>query len=190
VTVRFINQESDVSIMVSLESERLVLREFNEGDFEAVHRYASDPEVVKFMSWGPNTEEDTSRFLERAIGYQSQEPRTSHRLAITLKKSGYLIGGCGIRVSSQKFREGDVGYCLTRDYWGKGYATETATRLIKYGFEDLKFHRLYATCDPNNIGSSRVLEKVGMKLEGHLRENVLMRGRWRDTLIYGILEKE
>jgi len=174
--------------MVSLESERLVLREFTERDFDAVHRYGSDPEVVRFMPWGPNTEEDTAAFLRRAIAKQIREPRTQYELAVTLKDSGQLIGGCGIRVSNLK--QGDIGYCLNRGYWGKGYATETAMRLLRYGFEDLGFHRLYATCDPNNLRSRRVLEKAGMRLEGHLRENVLKRGEWRDSLVYAILEKE
>jgi RimJ/RimL family protein N-acetyltransferase len=176
--------------MVSLESERLVLREFREEDLKAIHRYASDPEVVRFMPWGPNTEEDTAGFLRRAIEYQSKDPRTHYEIAITLKEGGHLIGGCGIRASNLELREGDFGYCLNRDHWGRGYATETALRLLRYGFEDLKLHRLYATCDPENIGSRRVLEKIGMRREGHLRENVRVRGRWRDSLLYAILDKE
>jgi RimJ/RimL family protein N-acetyltransferase len=176
--------------MVSLESERLVLREFIEQDFDAIHRYAVDPEVVRFMPWGPNTEEDTDRFLRRAVGYQSQDPRTHYELAVTIKEGGYLIGGCGIRATNLGLREGNIGYCLNRDHWGRGYATETARRLLRYGFQHLEYHRLYATCDPENTGSRRVLEKIGMRREGHLRENVWMRGEWRDSLVYAILEKE
>lgn len=176
--------------MVSLESERLVLREFTERDFDAVHRYGSDPEVSRFMPWGPNTEEDTAGFLRRAIAKQGREPRTQYELAVTLRDSGHLIGGCGIRVVNMELGEGNIGYCLNREHWGRGYATEAARRLLRYGFQHLEFHRLYATCDPENIGSRRVLEKIGMRQEGHLRENVRMREEWRDSLVYAILENE
>ena len=78
------------------------------------------------MAWGPNSEEDTARFLRRAIVKRSREPRTQFELAVTLKESSQLIGACGIRVSNLELREGDIGYCLTRDHWGRGYATEAA----------------------------------------------------------------
>jgi len=176
--------------MVSLESERLILREFTERDFDAVHRYGSDPEVSRFMPWGPNTKEDTAGFLRRAIAKQIQEPRTQYELAVTLKDTGHLIGGCGVRAVNMERGEGNIGYCLNQDHWGQGYATEAARRLLRHGFQELKFHRIFATCDPENIGSKRVLEKIGMRQEGHLRENERMRGKWRDTLVYAILDRE
>lgn len=176
--------------MISLTSEHLLLREFKDDDWESVHTYACDPEVVKYMTWGPNTSDNTRNFILRAIAYQQEQPRIHFELAITLREEGHLIGGCGIRVSSPELREGNIGYCLNRNYWSKGYATEAARELLRFGFEALSLHRIYATCDPENFASRRVLEKIGMTLEGHLRENLLMRGEWRDSLIYAILARE
>jgi RimJ/RimL family protein N-acetyltransferase len=107
-----------------------------------------------------------------------------------LKDTGKLIGGCGINVSNPENREGWLGYCLNRNFWGKGYATETARGLIKFGFEKLDLHRLFATCDPENLASAHVLEKSGMKREAHLREHKWSKGKWRDSYLYAILEQE
>lgn len=176
--------------MTSLTSERLLLREFNENDWQAVHLYGSDPEVVRYMPWGPNTEEESQRFIRRAITFQLEQPRRHYELAVVLKEEDLLIGGCGIRVSNPDIMEGNIGYCLNRNFWGKGYATEAARTLLTYGFETLNLHRIYATCDPENKASVRVLEKIGMSLEGRHRENLRIRGEWRDSLIYAILDYE
>lgn len=82
------------------------------------------------------------------------------------------------------------GNIINPDFWGMGYATEVAKLLIKLGFREFNLHRIYATCDPRNIGSSKVLEKIGMIFEGRMRENLLMKDEWRDSLLYSILDKE
>lgn len=174
--------------MVTLTSERLVLREFTRDDFDAVHLYGSDPEVVKYMPWGPNTRAETRRFLERNIQGQVVKPRTSYELAITI--DGKLIGGCGLTIHSVSDKHAEIGYCLRRDMWGKGIATEVAAALIRFGFSELGLHRIAAKCDPDNHGSYRVMEKNGMKREGVLRDEKNIRGEWRDSYIYSILEHE
>ena len=176
--------------MTALSSERLLLREFVEQDAASVHSYARDPEVVKHMPWGPNTENDTRDFIQRAVGYQLEQPRTHYELAVTLRDKGVLIGGCGIRVTNPVLREGNFGYCLNKQYWGNGYATEAAETLLDFGFGTMKLHRIYATCDPENHASRKVLEKNGLTQEGHLRENLMIRDVWRDSLVYAILDRE
>ncbi|GAA3412269.1 GNAT family protein [Paenibacillus hodogayensis] len=76
------------------------------------------------------------------------------------------------------------------DYWGKGIATEVANLLVNFGFKELHLHRIYATCDPRNIGSAKVLNKVGMTQEGRLRDALLIKDGWRDSLVFGILQHE
>jgi len=142
------------------------------------------------MPWGPNTEEDTRNFVQRAIAHQQECPRRHYELAVVLKKENLLIGGCGIRVSNPDLGEGNIGYCLNKNFWGRGYATEAAGALLTFGFKTLNLHRIYATCDPENVASVRVLEKIGMYLEGHLRETLRIRGEWQDSLIYAILDHE
>ncbi len=174
--------------MVAIETERLVLREFTVDDYEAAHAYASDPRVVEYMSFGPNTPEDTRQFLRRAIEKQRQSPRTGYTLALTI--GGELIGGCGLTVTDAKLGEGEIGYCMRPEFWGRGVGTEAAGALIGFGFKELGLHRIIAKCDPMNVASWRIMEKNGMHREGRLIENVKIRGEWRDSLLYSILEHE
>lgn len=174
----------------TIETERLILRELNEGDFLSIHSYASDPEVSKYLPWGPNNEADTKVFLDRVIKYQYDNPRYDYEIGVVTKEDDNLIGACSMHVSNSYNKEGWIGYCYNKQYWGNGYGSETAKYIIKFGFEDLKLHRIFATCDPNNIGSAKVLEKIGMKKEGHLREHKWQKGSWRDSFLYSILEHE
>jgi ribosomal-protein-alanine N-acetyltransferase len=176
--------------MVVIETERLVLRDLEEADWKAVHSYASDPEVVRFMSWGPDTEEEDRAFVARAVAGQREQPRRNFTLAIVLRKEDTLIGSCSIHVSDLANREGWIGYVLDRRHWGKGFATETARALLSFGFGQLGLHRIFATCDPENVASAHVLEKVSMKREGCMREHKWARGRWRDSYLYAILDRE
>lgn len=174
---------------MTLTTDRLILREFRDADWVAVHEYASDPEVVRYMPWGPNTEEDTRAFVGRAIVSQADDPRTGYEFAITLR-GGRLVGGCGIHAMNATNRSAFMGYCLSRDVWGQGFATEAAGALMAFGFEALGLHRIAATCDVDNAASAKVLEKAGMRREAHFREDTLLRGRWRDSYLYAVLEDE
>jgi len=176
--------------MVIICTERLILREFDETDWQAVHNYASNPEVVRYRHWGPNTTKETQEFIRRSIVCQKEQPRRNYTLAIILKADEKLIGGCGIHISDPENRKGWIVYCLNRLFWGCEYATEVAKALLRFGFLQLGLHRIFATCDIKNIGSSKVLEKISMRREGHLREHELLKGSWRDSLLYAILEHE
>ena len=169
---------------------RLVLRDFTIEDGPAVHRYGSDPEVVRHLPWGPNTPADTQAFLGRKLEDQRTDPRRAFDLAVTLASGGELIGAAGVRITSPQFRTASMGYAYRRDSWGKGYATEAARALVAFGFGELGMHRIYAFCDTDNPASARVLEKTGMQREGRLRRHVLVRGRWRDSYLYAILEDD
>jgi len=173
-----------------LETARLILREYQESDFESVHKYASDPEVVRYMEFGPNTETDTMYFIRSQIQHQNEQPRRVFDLALVSKAEAQLIGACSIVVANPQNREGFIGYILNKDHWNQGYITEAADEIIKFGIKELRLHRIYATCHPDNIGSYRVMEKIGMRREGLLREDKFVRGHWRDSLIYSILEHE
>ena len=174
------------------ETKRLILREFSHADFEDVHAYASNLENIKYMIWGPNSEEDTIEFLDDCISNIDKNPRTQYDFAITLKENGKVIGGCGIYLNNELY-EGMLGWVLHKDYWKQGYMTEAGKELLRFAFEDLKLHRLYATCDAENYGSYRVMENLGMRREGHIIKNRKFTGfkdEWHDELFYGILYEE
>lgn len=173
---------------MELRTERLLLREFVEEDWRAVHEYGSDPEVVRFMPWGPNTEDDTRAFVARALAAQSEEPRRNYYAAVTLLAGGWLIGACSLHLGSPANRSAWIGYCYARAFWGCGYATEAARALVSFGFRELGLHRIWASCDVENAASARVMEKLGMQREGRLRQDMNIRCRWRDSFIYAVLE--
>jgi [ribosomal protein S5]-alanine N-acetyltransferase len=174
----------------TLETPRLLLREFEQASWLAVQQYAADPEVVRYLTWGPNTEEETRTFLARTLAAQQSQPRLDFELAVILKGERRLIGGCRLHLSSLPHRQATLGYGLERAAWRQGYATEAALAMLAFGFEQVGLHRIFAICDPANTGSARVLEKIGMHYEGHLREHLWVKGHWRDSLLYAILEQE
>jgi RimJ/RimL family protein N-acetyltransferase len=173
-----------------LRTPRLVLREFRESDFDAVHAYGADPEVARFMVWGPNTPEETRAFLDRVQEQQAGWPRPSVNTAVELADSGRLIGSAELRVVHSENQHGEFGYCFHRDVWGQGYGPEAAGALIRQGFEEMGLHRITATCDVRNRKSWRVMEKLGMRREAMFREDVRVKRRWRDTYLYAILAEE
>jgi [ribosomal protein S5]-alanine N-acetyltransferase len=176
--------------MAQLETERLIIREFKRSDLSSVQLYAEDPVVARYMDWGPNTERQTREFIDVAISFAKEKPRRNFEFAMTLKENGELIGGCGLRVVHSLNQTAEIGYVLNREFWKRGFALEAANAVINYGFEDLKLHRLCARCDARNLASARVMERGGMRREGHFLRDTLIKNDWRDTFFYAILRDE
>jgi RimJ/RimL family protein N-acetyltransferase len=174
---------------VTLATPRLTLREFSAEDFAAVDAYGSDPQVTRWTVFGPNSERDTRGFLQQARVSRAERPRRNFDLAVTLSGDGRLIGGCGLR-RTDVVGEAFIGYVLRRDAWGRGYATEAARALLAFGFERLGLRRIFADCHPANMASWRVMEKLGMRREGHFREEKLVKGEWWDRYVYAMLAPE
>lgn len=176
--------------MVNIQTNRLILREFEDEDWVSVHEYAKDVEVSKYMEWGPNTEKETRNFVKGARTFRRDDPRRHYEMAIMHKEDKKLVGGCGLTIFDAGLRQAALGYTLHREYWNKGIATEAASCLVRYGFEELGLHRIHATCDVLNIGSAAVMKKLGMRQEGHFLEERLIKGSWRNTFLYAILASE
>jgi [ribosomal protein S5]-alanine N-acetyltransferase len=170
--------------------QRVVLRELRPTDWHGIHSYASLPEACRYQAWGPNTEEQSRAFCDRQIAAAAEEPRGLYALAITGGGGDAIIGMASLHVRSFEHAQADISYIVHPREWGKGYATDSALLLLELGFSELHLHRIYATCDPRNIASVRVLEKIGMTLEGKLRESMHIRDGWRDSLFYSILLQE
>jgi len=178
--------------MLAIETERLVLRDFVEEDWRAVHRYASDLDVMRFIIYRANSEEETRGFIRTALEQAQSEARERYEFAIVLREgpeAGELIGGCGIGSGNLEW-EAEFGYCLNPGYWGRGYGTEAAGALLRFGFEVLGMHRIYARCNAANEGSARVLEKCGLRREARLRERIRGFDQWWDELVFAMLDHE
>jgi RimJ/RimL family protein N-acetyltransferase len=173
-----------------LATERLLLREFRGEDFDDIQAYGSDPEMVRYMDWGPNTPEMTRQFLDLRLAEQQEWPRLGYSLAVEWSGEGRVIGAVRLEVKDPANRTADLGYGFHRDFWGRGVASEAAGALVRVAFDRLGLHRVWATCDARNLASQRVLEKLGMRREGVMRANAWSRDRWRDTLLYAVLADE
>ena len=173
-----------------IETPRLIRREFVVGDWPAVLAYQSDPRYLRLYAWTARSEADARAFVAGFVASQAVAPRRKYQLAITLRDGGELIGNCGIRLAESGVQVADLGYEISPEYWGRGYATEAARAMLDFGFGTLGLHRIWAECVPENAASRRVMEKLGMRREGRLRQTQRYKGRWWDTLVYGILEDE
>ena len=175
---------------MELITERLLLREFEFSNWPDVLAYQNDPRYLRYYEWTNRTPEAVQAFVQMFLAQQQEQPRTKFQLAVVLKSTGKLIGNCGIRLKSPDTHLGDIGYELSPEHWGHGYATEAARAIVTFGFTQLKLHRIEAQCIAENVGSAHVLQKLGMQLERRLRENEYFKGCWWDTLLFGILERE
>ena len=173
-----------------LETERLLLREFDPNDFADVHAYTSDPEVHRYWGGHAYTALETREFLAACAEDRRRLPRVHYRFAIVLRETGTVIGGSGIEDISHSRREATLGYALNRDYWSRGLTTEVARRLLEFAFSTLRLHRVVALCNTENAASERVLRKCGFVHEGTLREHQLIGDEWQSSELYSLLDRE
>jgi RimJ/RimL family protein N-acetyltransferase len=129
---------------------------------------------LQYYEWADRMPGDAQRFVQMFLDQQEEQPRRKFQLAAVLKAGGQLIGNCGIRWQAAGAHEADIGYELAPAHWGHGYATEAARAIVQFGFAGLKVHRIWAWC-MQKTASARVLERLGLKLEGRLRERILQR---------------
>ena len=173
-----------------IRTPRLLLREFREADATDVHAYASDPEVARYMDWGPNDDAVTEAVMQRWLIVQQTWPREDVNLAVEHLAEGRVIGSIRLGLKDPEGRTADFGHSYHRDYWRQGYGAEAARALMRVGFETLDLHRIWATADVRNEGSWKLLARLGMRREAHFVRDLHVKGRWRDTYLYAILAEE
>jgi len=169
----------------TLETSRLRIRPYRNADIAELLPLIGTREVAAttLRIAHPYTEQDAREFFQLA-----KEPDKLW-LAITLRADARQIGGIGMRIEPQH-RHAELGYWLGAAYWGQGYATEAAREMLRYGFEELGLHRIFATHFKHNAASGRILKKIGMHCEGCQREHLLKWGEFVDSEMYGILRRE
>lgn len=175
---------------MQLITNRLILREFAENDWQAVFAYQSDPAYLRYSPYFYRNEQDVCSCVNMFIQWSLEVPRKRYQLAIVLRDGERLIGNCGVRMQTAHSQIADIGYEIDRHYWGQGYATEAALALLSFGFNQLHLHRIWAYCIAENTASARVMEKIGMIYEGRQRQSEHIKGRWWDTFHYAMLEQE
>ncbi|MCJ7841027.1 GNAT family N-acetyltransferase [Lederbergia sp. NSJ-179] len=172
-----------------LETNRLRLRKLKDADVEDIFLYGSDEEVSRYVTWDRHrTIADSEQFLTFA-----KERYAEKQVApwgIEWKETGKIIGTIDFIWWKPKHRSAEIGYVLSRDFWGRGIMTEAAKEVIRFGFAEMDLIRIQARGFVENIGSSRVMEKAGMTFEGILRKEMFAKGRHWDVKIYSILKGE
>ncbi|QCR32376.1 GNAT family N-acetyltransferase [Lysinibacillus sp. SGAir0095] len=166
-----------------LESERLLIRQFTMDDVEEVYEYTSNPVVMKYIPEGVMTEEETKKFILENIEVKTE------KYAVILKEENRLIGHIAFfRYFGEHTYE--IGWVFNPEYYNRGFATEAADTILNYGFRKLKLHRIIATCQPENIPSYRIMEKIGMRREGYFKKCIPHELEWWDEYYYAILAEE
>ena len=172
--------------MHEIQTKRLLLRPFRESDYDDLFEFLSQLADDEFEGYPGITWENGREHLKYRL-------RSEKFYAIELKESGKVIGNtyCGNRDFGAK----EIGYIVNKRYQKKGYATEALSAVIAQVFRE-GAHRVFAECDPRNVPSWKLLEKVGLRREAHFRQNIWFRRNengvpvWKDTLIYAILEND
>ena len=173
----------------TIETERLLLRKITLNDASDMFEYASNPEVSEYTMWSTHTSiEDTKYFLQSLT--KMYKRRELVDWGIVHKAEKKFIGTCGFVEWSMTHSRAEIGYALSRRYWGEGYMSEAVNAVIEFGFREMLLNRIMTRCEVNNIASARVMEKVGMQLEGILRQHLFVKGRYWDLKIYSILREE
>lgn len=168
-----------------METERLILRKYEEQDLKDLFEYLSDKEVVAFEPYEPMNPEEVKKCLEERM-------KSEEFLAIEEKASGKMIGN--IYVGERYPETVEIGYVVNRKFWKMGYAFEACNCICKYIFEQGK-HRIEANCDPLNTASWKLLERLGFIREGHLHKDIYFKKDaegnpiWKDTYIYSMLNE-
>ncbi len=166
-----------------LTTERLILRPVTLGDAEAMHHFFSDEEAMRYWSSGPH---DT---LEQTRDYVRGNVKGDIRLTWAITEDGGEALGWVVLIPK---REGvaEIGYNLRRSHWRRGYVGEAVARVIEHGFGGMGLRRICADTDPDNAGSNALLEKLGFRREGYLREEWETHIGVRDSIIWGLLRRE
>ncbi|WP_078551970.1 GNAT family N-acetyltransferase [Bacillus alkalicellulosilyticus] len=173
---------------MNINTERLLIRDFQLEDWKSVLDYTSDSDVMKFIPEGVFTEKNVKNFINSNMGENAE------KFPVIRKEDNVLIGHM---VFYKWYGEGtyEIGWVFNSKYHNHGFATEAARAILKYSFETMKVHRIIATCQPQNTASYRVMEKIGMRREAHFRKCMpanFKKGNheWWDEYFYAILEEE
>lgn len=171
-----------------LETGRLLLRRFRPDDVDAFVAYRSDPDVARWQGWdAPYPLELGRRFIAELAGQHPDTPGAWFQFAIEHRGTGQLVGDCAAHTLAAEARQAEIGFTIATEHQGHGYATEGVRGLLGYLFGARAKHRVTATCDVRNARSAALLERVGMRREGQLVDNLWCKGEWTSEYVYALL---
>jgi RimJ/RimL family protein N-acetyltransferase len=174
----------------TLETARLRLRRFRDDDLARFMAYRNDPDVARYQSWERISLAEAQAFIRAERDARLGGPGVGVQIAIELRATGELIGDCYFRIEADDPRQAEMGYTLATDAQGQGLATEAVSAWLTYAFDAFDLHRVTATVDCQNLRSVALLERLGMRREGHFLQNIWFKGAWGDEYLYAVLREE
>jgi RimJ/RimL family protein N-acetyltransferase len=173
----------------TLVTARLRLRPFDDADADALFALHSSAHVLRYWDSPPWRDRGRAeRFL--AACRAMAEDGTGVRLAVDRASDGEFLGWCGLTRWNPDYRSAALGYCYGEAAWGRGYGTEAARAVLHWAFDTLDLNRVQAETDTRNLASARVLEKLGFRREGTLREDCVVDGEVSDSWVFGLIRRE
>lgn len=177
----------DFSHFPQLETERLLLREMQPHDVSSLLRLFGNPEVVRFIEMQPiKTHEQADEWMKWMGGFFSAKDGLRWGI-VSHEDMDTLIGSAGLHNWNREAHYAKIGCEIAYSHWSNGYATEVLTKLVEFGWNYMKLNRIEADIIAGNTSSMRVMEKLGFRHEGTLRQRVLKGGKYYDVNIYGLL---
>jgi RimJ/RimL family protein N-acetyltransferase len=173
-----------------IQTARLLVRRFQDGDLAAFLAYRNDPEVARYQGWDSIPESAGLAMIQEQKRIEPGVPGQWFQFAIELKDTRQLAGDCGLSVLVQDARQAQLGITLAREHQGQGLATEAVIAVLDYAFINLDLHRVVATVDVENVRSAALMERVGLRREGHFIKNAWFKGHWSDEYLYAVLQAE
>ena len=185
-----------------IQTRRLVLRRMLKTDCRDMYEYACQPQVTKYLLW---SEHDSETYTARYLAYiQSRyrageffdwaivlkDPENPNAPVEGLRRPGKMIGTCGFTRFHPEHNSAEIGYVVNPAYWGMGIAPEAVRAVLRFGFADLRLHRIEARYMAGNEASRRVMEKAGMTFEGIARESMFVKGAFVSVGTCSILRHE
>lgn len=179
--------------MVKLDTNRLIIRDHIDGDIASMHVLLSDEKAMYYLQdIKTNNLDESKQNLYEAIKEAQLENRTKYFFAIIEKETNEYVGEIGFTViiNSLEGKVVNLGYFILPRYWGRGIVTEAAEAVIEYAFCETNTIKIETGCIKENIGSERVMQKVGMVKEAELKKHVLLYSCLQDRVEYGLLKEE
>ncbi|HEU0035191.1 MAG TPA: GNAT family protein [Kofleriaceae bacterium] len=173
-----------------LECERVRLRPYRASDGDALFRVFGDPEVARYWSFPPWTERAQAEAYLAPLIAELPDAPTVLPWVIADRAHDELVGTTTIFAWHREQRRAEIGYSLQRAHWGQGIAREAVSRVLDHGFTELGLRRFEADIDPRNAASIALVERLGFRREGLLRERWLVGGEACDSVVYGLLARD
>jgi [ribosomal protein S5]-alanine N-acetyltransferase len=168
---------------------RVSLRPLSDKDTDLLYEVYSDPEVMRY--WGGAPMKDRREIKEFLAGIPKDlGQRRCIQWGVARRTDNRIIGTFAFFSLDMIARKAEIGFALGRAHWGVGYMHEALQAALGYGFNEMDLRRIEADVDPRNLSSIRLLERVGFRSEGYLRERWFVDGETEDSVFYGLLRRE